>query len=50
MSARCFIITATARSTEPVGPCSARRWPYTVANAETHSVYSANAIVIDAEM
>jgi len=27
MTARCFIITATARSTEPVGPCSASRWP-----------------------
>lgn len=24
---RCFIITATARSTLPVGPCSASRWP-----------------------
>ena len=24
---RDFIMTATARSTEPVGPCSARRWP-----------------------
>mmetsp|Transcript_20297 Transcript_20297/g.48087 ORF Transcript_20297/g.48087 Transcript_20297/m.48087 type:complete len:239 (-) Transcript_20297:327-1043(-) len=38
MPVRCFIITATARSTLPVGPCSASLWPYTVANEETHTV------------
>mmetsp|Transcript_35004 Transcript_35004/g.88817 ORF Transcript_35004/g.88817 Transcript_35004/m.88817 type:complete len:236 (+) Transcript_35004:141-848(+) len=38
MPVRCFIITATARSTLPVGPCSASLCPYTVANEETHTV------------
>ena len=38
MEWRCFIITATARSTEPVGPCSASRCPYTVAKLATHTV------------
>ena len=43
---RCFTITATDRCTEPCGPCSARRWPYTTQKDATHTVYSAKAIAI----
>ena len=46
MELRNFIMTATARSTEPVGPCSASRWPQTVANEAMQTVYKANVIVI----
>ena len=42
---RDFIMTAPARSTEPVGPCSASRCPYTMANEAMQSVKSAKAMV-----
>ena len=34
---RCEIRIVTARSSEPCGPCSARRWPKTTPNDATHS-------------
>ena len=45
MEVRCFIITATALSTLPSGPCSASRWPKTVEKEATYTVYMAKAIV-----